>query len=152
MKRSRITHTRPFKSYKNTIWNKITAFLSYYWVIFRVVAARVLRIIGQLITLPFYLIYGLFWTLMLLGKMIFTIIGLSFCRASLPQWQLEIGRVFLIHGADLQVGQPVRFKNQRSKKIYNRWVANLHYDFKNNKVNTTYSTHEVTGYSERFNK
>jgi hypothetical protein len=111
---------------------------------------KILRIIGQIITVPFYLFYGLGWSIMLLIKMWSVLMSLAYYRANIPQWQLEIGRVFLIHGANLQVGQPVRFKIR--DKVVTRWVKNLYFDFKNSRLNTSYSETPIKGLSERFNK
>jgi|GEM_PF-5463021 len=138
----------PFNSLLNSI--KTTASI-YCWSA-KNVARIAARICGQVLTTPVYLCYGLFWAVALLFKMGFIIIGLSYHRATMAQWQLEIGRVFLIHGANLQVGQPVRFRNQRAGKVMHKWVANLHFDFRNNCINTTYSAQPIPGMSNRFKK
>jgi hypothetical protein len=111
---------------------------------------KFLRIAGQVITTIPYMLYGLLWTVGLLIKMGLILVSLSYHRASFVQWQLEIGRVFIIHGANLQVGQPVRFKVR--DKVVTKWVKNLFYDFKKNSINTSYSQQPIKGLSERFQK
>lgn len=135
--------------FKRTL-NQIKIATSIYWWSIKNITRKCLVFVGRFLTTPFYLVYGIFWTFMLLVKMIGIIMSLSFYRASIPQWQLEIGRIFLIHGANLQVGQPVRFKKERNGKILKRWVANLHYDFRNNKINTTYQDKPIPKLSDRF--
>jgi hypothetical protein len=135
-------------SRKITIKERLNLYL---WA-FKNMTRKPFDIVSRCLTLPLCLCYGLFWALALIVKMFTIILSLSYHRAGIPQWQLEIGRVFLIHGANLQVGQPVRFKKTVTGKVFTKYVQNLHYDFRNNKINTTYQDKPLKGISDRFIK
>lgn len=64
-----------------------------------------------------------------------TLLSLIINRAGLKQYYLEIGAYLLRKGAGNKIGDPVkRHIGKKSKTFY---LANLHYDFANNRINHT---------------
>ncbi len=71
------------------------------------------------------------------------IIGFRIAGASKDQVNLEKGKYYLRKGARFSVGQQVvlnRFGNRKK-----RYIANLYYNFKDNKITASYSNRPIKG-------
>ena len=62
------------------------------------------------------------------------ILNLMINRAKKHRWQLEIGKYLLKKGTGYAIGDPVVMKGTKNKTYY---IANLHFDFANNRINHT---------------
>jgi hypothetical protein len=67
------------------------------------------------------------------------------------QKQLEKGVHYLKLGAVYQVGQPIKIKDVKNN-IKLRYIDNLFYNFKANKVTYTLSDRPIKGYTHLFKK
>lgn len=67
--------------------------------------------------------------------MIKKLISLMLNKAPLSQYYLELGTFFLKKGVGKKVGDPVKYKIGKKNKQH--YIANLHYDFANNRINHT---------------
>lgn len=63
------------------------------------------------------------------------ILNLLFNRASIREWQLQLGAHLLKKGCGCQVGQIIREKHIGNKRYRVKVVTNLFYDFNENKIN-----------------
>lgn len=75
---------------------------------------------------------------------------LLWARAPLYQFYLEIGVHFIRRGAVYQVGQPFVIEDKYGKRT--RWISNLFYDFRKNKISHRFSDRPIKGLTERFIK
>lgn len=66
------------------------------------------------------------------------------------QVYLEKGNYYIRKGAVIQVGQPIRLKDKFGTR--KRYVKNLFFDFKLNKITASYSDKPIPGYTEAFEK
>lgn len=67
--------------------------------------------------------------------MIKLILNLIATRAPKSQWYLMIGAYLLKKGCNYKVGQPIVYQQTKKPKTY--YIANLFYDFSNNRINHT---------------
>lgn len=67
--------------------------------------------------------------------MIKKLINLMINKAPKQQYYLEIGAHFLKKGVGKQIGDPISVGKDNKSKTY--YIANLHFDFANNRVNHT---------------
>lgn len=75
---------------------------------------------------------------------------LWWANAPKSQIWLEKGNYYIRKGAVVQVGQPIKLKDQFGTR--KRYLKNLFFDFKLNKVTASYSDKRIVGYSEAFEK
>ena len=68
------------------------------------------------------------------------------------QRQVEMGAYLLKKGTMYQVGQPFLIKDEFTKKTKTRYIDNLFYNFKANKVTHRFSDKPIKGFSEPFIK
>lgn len=67
------------------------------------------------------------------------------------QRDLEKGVYYLKKGTVLQVGQPIKYVDQKGIKR-TKYIKNLTYNFRQNKVQHFFSTYPIKGLSEKFEK
>lgn len=69
-----------------------------------------------------------------------------------PRWQIDLtkGSYFIRKGALYQVGQPFITVNPVSKAKKTRYIANLYFNFKENKVTHSFSNRPIKNFSEPF--
>lgn len=65
------------------------------------------------------------------------------------QINLEKGVYYLKKGTVLQVGQPVHYKDEKGI-THKKYIKNLTYNFKQNKVQHFFSIYPIKGLSENF--
>lgn len=78
------------------------------------------------------------------------IFQLLWARAPLYQIHLEIGVYFLRKGAVYQVGQPFVIHDKHGKR--KRYISNLYYNFRQNKISHSFSPRPIPGLTEQFKK
>jgi len=71
-------------------------------------------------------------------KLFKIILNLMINRANKQRWQLEIGSYLLRKGAGCEIGKPI--KRIENKKVKTYYIANLHFDFSQNRINYTLTT------------
>ncbi len=64
-------------------------------------------------------------------------------------WALQIGAYLLRYGTVYQVGQPFDVPRKNGKK-QRRWIKNLFFDYRNNKITYSFSDKPLKGISEHF--
>lgn len=87
--------------------------------------------------------------------MIWLLIRLLFARKpeTKSKLRLRIGAYYLKKGAVIQVGQPIKLaKTETRKKETTRWVENIYYNFRQDRVTPKLAAHPIKGHSERFQK
>lgn len=65
------------------------------------------------------------------------ILNLLLNRASVREWQLQLGAHLLKKGCGYKVGQIIREKHIGNKRYRVKVITNLLYDFNENKINHT---------------
>jgi hypothetical protein len=71
-------------------------------------------------------------------KLLLRIFSLIKHKAPRSQYFLEIGAYFLRKGVGYKIGDPVKYRvGQKGGRMKQYYVANLFYDFGNNRVNHT---------------
>jgi hypothetical protein len=72
--------------------------------------------------------------------------------ADAPRYQkdLEKGNFYIRRGALYQVGQPFVITDPRSGKKRKRYIANLYFNFKANKITHSFSDKPIKGFTEQF--
>lgn len=78
------------------------------------------------------------------------LILLHWAQAPRYQRDLERGSYYIRRGTGFQVGQPFRIKDKGTGKIRTRYIDNLFYNFKANKVTHRFSDKPITGFTEKF--
>lgn len=73
---------------------------------------------------------------------------LWWANAPKSQIYLEKGNYFLRKGAVIQVGQPLKLTDRFGTR--SRYIKNLYFDFRLNKITANYSDKPIPGYSEAF--
>lgn len=70
--------------------------------------------------------------------------------ADAPKYQKDIekGNYYLRRGAVYQVGQPFTIKDQHGTR--HRYIDNLFFDFKKNKISHKFSDKPIKGFTEQF--
>ena len=70
--------------------------------------------------------------------------------ANAPKYQkdLEKGNYYIRRGAIYQVGQPFIIEDQFGKR--RRYIDNLFFDFKKNKISHKFSDKPIKGYTDKF--
>ena len=70
--------------------------------------------------------------------------------ADAPQYQkdLEKGNYYIRRGAVYQVGQPFTIQDQYGKR--KKYINNLYFNFKENKITHSFSQKPVPGFTEKF--
>lgn len=71
-------------------------------------------------------------------------------RAPIYQFYLEIGVYFIRKGAVYQVGQPFVIEDKYGKRT--RFISNLFYDFRKNKISHRFSNRPIKGVTDKFKK
>jgi hypothetical protein len=77
---------------------------------------------------------------------------LWWANAPKSQVNLEKGNYYIRLGAVAQVGQPIHIHNTAGKVVRSRYIDNLYFNFKENKITVLYANNPVKGYSEQFLK
>ena len=74
--------------------------------------------------------------------------------ANAPQYQRDIekGSYYLRRGALYQVGQPFKFIITGQKKRTKRYINNLYFNFKENKITHSFSKKPIPGFTEKFER
>lgn len=67
--------------------------------------------------------------------MIKLILNLITTKAPKAQWYLTFGSYFLRKGCNYKIGDPVILQPREKAKTH--YIANLHFDFANNRINHT---------------
>jgi len=79
------------------------------------------------------------------------ILQLWWADAPKRQIDLEKGAYYLKKGTVLQVGQPVKYKDNKGI-IRTKYIKNLTYNYRQNKVQHFFSIYPIKGLSEQFEK
>ncbi len=71
-----------------------------------------------------------------------------------PRYQkdLEKGIYYLRKGTIFQVGQHFKIRDHKTGKLRTRYIDNLFFNFKANKVTHRFSEKPIKGFSEKFNE
>lgn len=64
-------------------------------------------------------------------------------------WALQIGVYLLRYGTIFQVGQPFDVPRKNGKK-QRRWIKNLYFNYRQNKVTYSFSDKPIKGFSQHF--
>lgn len=72
--------------------------------------------------------------------------------ANAPAYQinLEKGAYYIRKGAVFQVGQPFKIKDRATGKVRTRYIENLFFNFKANKIVHKFSDKPIKGLTEQF--
>lgn len=73
-------------------------------------------------------------------KLVLRIFSLIRHKAQKKQYYLEIGAYFLRKGVGMNIGDKYQHHKGKQRKPKTYYIANLHYDFANNRVNHTITT------------
>lgn len=76
------------------------------------------------------------------------LVQLWWADAPKSQIYLEKGNYYLRLGAVVQVGQPIKLQDRFG--IRKRYIKNLFFDFRSNKITASYSDKPIKGISEQF--
>jgi hypothetical protein len=80
----------------------------------------------------------------------YRIAQLIWANAPTYQINLEKGAYYIRRGAVFQVGQPFKITDPKTGKVRTRYIENLYFNFRANKVVHKFSERPIKGLTEHF--